>query len=235
MRARRQVARAACPPLHAVATSTPPSADPRCGRRRGGCCDPRGARSAGRGSPCRWSRPSRAVRASSSITDSPLFESRLPVGSSASRITGSPGDRAGHGDALLLSAGQLAGQMLGAMRHADPLERVAARAVALGGAHAAVGQRQLDILEHRQVANQIEALEDEPDLAVPDPRALGLRQRRRPAGRSGDSRRRSACRAVRGSTAASICRSPTAPQSRHTRRARSASSTSAARASRPRR
>ena len=40
--------------------------------------------------------------------------------------------------------------------------------LALGGAHAAVGERQLDVLEHREVADQVEALEDEPDLAVAD-------------------------------------------------------------------
>ena len=34
------------------------------------------------------------------------------------------GDGACHGDALLLSAGELTGQVLGAMRHADALEGV---------------------------------------------------------------------------------------------------------------
>jgi len=41
-----------------------------------------------------------------------------------------------------------------------------------GGFHAAVGERQLDVLEHRQIANQVEALKDEPDLAVAYARAL---------------------------------------------------------------
>ena len=40
------------------------------------------------------------------------------------------------------------------------------RLPALGRLHAAVGERQLDVLEHRQVADQVEALEDEADLAV---------------------------------------------------------------------
>jgi hypothetical protein len=47
------------------------------------------------------------------------------------------------------------------------------RSLALGGRHAAVDQRQLDVLEHRQVADQVEALEDEADLAVAHARALG--------------------------------------------------------------
>ena len=54
---------------------------------------------------------------------------------------------------------------------ASPTQRFA-----LGRGHAAVGERQLDVLEHRQVADQVEALEDEPDLPVADARALGERQ-----------------------------------------------------------
>ena len=38
--------------------------------------------------------------------------------------------------------------------------------------HAAIGQGQLDVLEDGEVADQVEALEDEPDLAVADARAL---------------------------------------------------------------
>jgi hypothetical protein len=46
----------------------------------------------------------------------------------------------------------------------------------------AIGQRQLDVLEHGQVADQVEGLEDEADLAVADAGALG-REIERPAGR----------------------------------------------------
>ena len=45
----------------------------------------------------------------------------------------------------------------------------------------AVGERQLDVLEHGQIADQVEALEDEADLAVADARALRTRSARRPA------------------------------------------------------
>ena len=44
----------------------------------------------------------------------------------------------------------------------------------LGRAHTAVGQRQLDVLLHRQVADQVEALEDAPDLAVASTGSVGL-------------------------------------------------------------
>ena len=55
--------------------------------------------------------------------------------------------RARHGDALLLAARELAGQVLGAVRHAHALERRRHALLALGRAHAAVGERQLDVLE----------------------------------------------------------------------------------------
>ena len=85
-------------------------------------------------------------------------------------------DGARHGDALLLAARELAGQVLGAVGHADALERRRHALLALGGAHAAVGERQLDVLEDVQVANQVEALEDEADLAVAHPRPLRQRE-----------------------------------------------------------
>ena len=44
------------------------------------------------------------------------------------------------------------------------------------GAHAAIGQRKLHILEHGQIADQIEALEDESDLAVADAGAIRERK-----------------------------------------------------------
>ena len=89
---------------------------------------------------------------------------------------GLPGHRAGDGDALLLAARELAGQVPGAVRHPDAFERRFDPLPALGRLHAAVGERQLDVLEDRQVANQVEALEDEPDLAVARARALGRRE-----------------------------------------------------------
>ena len=58
------------------------------------------------------------------------------------------------------------------MRHADALERFRDALLTLRGAHAAISQRQLNVLVNRQVADQVEALEDEADFAVSDPRSL---------------------------------------------------------------
>src|SRR5574338_581789 len=82
-------------------------------------------------------------------------------------------DGPGDGDALLLTAGELARQVLGAVRHAHLLERGHHAFLPLGGFHAAVRQRQFHVFIDGQVANQVEALEDEPDLAVAHPRPLG--------------------------------------------------------------
>ena len=80
---------------------------------------------------------------------------------------------AGHRHALLLTARELARQVLRAMGHAHPLEGLVHPLLALGGLHAAVGEGQLDVLVDREVADEVEALEDEPDLAVADAGPLG--------------------------------------------------------------
>jgi len=51
------------------------------------------------------------------ITASPLAESRFPVGSSASRMTGSPLNARAHRYALLLAARELRGVVLHPVRH----------------------------------------------------------------------------------------------------------------------
>ena len=82
------------------------------------------------------------------------------------------GDRARDSDALLLAARELRRQMLRAMRHADALEGFGHALPPFLGQHAAVGERQLHVLEHRQIADQVEALKDEPDFPVADTRAF---------------------------------------------------------------
>jgi hypothetical protein len=62
------------------------------------------------------------------------------------------------------------------MRHANALERGFGALLALGGFHPAIGERQLDVLEHREIANQVEALEDETDFAVAHARPFRRRQ-----------------------------------------------------------
>ncbi len=80
----------------------------------------------------------------------------------------SPHHRAGDRHPLLLAAGQLGRVMFHAMGHAHALQRLLRALLALGGGHAPVRQRQLDVLVDRQVADQVEALEDEAHLPVAD-------------------------------------------------------------------
>src|SRR5205823_8210390 len=79
------------------------------------------------------------------------------------------GDR----DALLLAPRELRRIVLRAVRHADPLERRLRALLALDDAHAAIRERQLDVLVDREVADQLERLKDEPDAPVPYSRPLG--------------------------------------------------------------
>src|SRR3954466_4247564 len=66
--------------------------------------------------------------------------------------------------------------MFGPMAHADALERFVNELFAFARAHPTVGQRQLDVFVNGEVADQVEALEDEPDLAVADAGAFRERK-----------------------------------------------------------
>src|SRR5438874_241322 len=74
--------------------------------------------------------------------------------------------RARDRDALLLSARELAGHVPRAMRHPHPLERVVDALLSVGRRHATISQRKFDVFRDGQVADQVEALEDEPDVLV---------------------------------------------------------------------
>ena len=78
--------------------------------------------------------------------------------------------------ALLLSAGELRGDVLRPVGHTHLLEGLLDARPAVRRGKPAVREGKLDVLVHAQVADQVERLEDEPDLAVADPRALGGRQ-----------------------------------------------------------
>src|SRR4029078_2214320 len=69
-------------------------------------------------------------------------------------------------DSLLLSTAELARQMFGTMAHPDAFECLCHRALAIARAHPAISQRQLHIFINGEIANQIETLENETDLAV---------------------------------------------------------------------
>ena len=80
--------------------------------------------------------------------------------------------RARHRDALLLTARELRRIVLHAVRHADALQRLLHAPLALRRRHAAIRQRQFHVLVHREIADQVERLEDKADLAVADARPL---------------------------------------------------------------
>src|SRR5713101_785262 len=80
--------------------------------------------------------------------------------------------RAGHSDTLLLTAGELRRVVAQAMGHADALERALHLLLALARAGAAIGERELHVFVHGEIADQVEGLKDEADLAVANARAL---------------------------------------------------------------
>jgi hypothetical protein len=83
-----------------------------------------------------------------------------------------------HRHPLLLPAGELGGIMPEPVEQADPLQRLMHRGPALVGLHPPVLERQLHVLVHREVADQVEGLEDEADRPAPHPGPLRLREGR---------------------------------------------------------
>src|SRR6266566_3119140 len=108
-----------------------------------------------------------------SLTISGIEISRWLVGQQNSRLASKS---ARDCYALLLSAGELTGQMFCAMRHAHTLQSSGDRRFAFAGAHASISERQLDVLEHREIADQIKTLENETDFAIANPRPVCKRQ-----------------------------------------------------------
>src|SRR5207244_11142460 len=73
----------------------------------------------------------------------------------------------------LLAARKLARQMFRAVRHADAFERRRHALTAFLGSHPAIGERELHVLEHGQVSDEIEALEYKANLTLADAGPLG--------------------------------------------------------------
>src|SRR5580658_6226159 len=87
------------------------------------------------------------------------------------------GKRAGYGHTLLLTTGELRRIVSHPVSHVDALKRIFDTPLALNRRHSgAIGERQLDILFHGKVADEIEALEDETDLLVADARSIAKAQ-----------------------------------------------------------
>ena len=76
--------------------------------------------------------------------------------------------RPGDGDALLLAAGELHGPMALAVLQIDHLERFHGAFAPFAARDAGVDHGQLDVLQDVELRQQVEELEDEPDLAVAD-------------------------------------------------------------------
>ena len=86
------------------------------------------------------------------------------------------GQRAGHGDALLLAAGELGGPVVEAVAEADGVdEAVDPRVVGLA---AGDRQRQEDVLPRVEDGQQVEGLEDEADLVAAQRRQRLVVERR---------------------------------------------------------
>ena len=100
----------------------------------------------------------------------PVWESRLPVGSSARMIDGTIDQGAGDGDALALAAGELVGLVHHARFHADGRQRALARSTRSSAGDAGVNQRQFDVVQRGGAGQQVESLEDEADFFVADAR-----------------------------------------------------------------
>jgi hypothetical protein len=82
--------------------------------------------------------------------------------------------RARHGNALLLTTRQLARHVLCAMCQAYLLQRCRHAPASFRTGHTPVRQRDIHILRHVQVIDEIEILEHEPDSAAPAQRELLL-------------------------------------------------------------
>ncbi len=87
---------------------------------------------------------------------------------------GAVGQGPGHGDPLLLAGGELSREVIQAVCETDPPQQAtgADRAGAIGSeAHP-----EKDVLQHRVALEQVEGLEDDPDVPGPNPVPLRLRQ-----------------------------------------------------------
>ena len=73
---------------------------------------------------------------------------------------------AGNGHALLLTAGQFVGVMVGSISQAQQIEHGHGSLPAFPGAEAGIDQRQLDVLQGAVALQKVEALEDEAEPAI---------------------------------------------------------------------
>ncbi len=108
--------------------------------------------------------PSRCKVASISSTSASLRPSRLPVGSSATIRDGSLTSARAIATRCCSPPESSSGKILGARFETDELEHLAHPHAPLRSRNALVMQRQLDVLVHVEIRDQMEALKDEADV-----------------------------------------------------------------------
>ncbi len=91
---------------------------------------------------------------------------------------GTVDDRAGDGDALLLTAGELVGFVVESVAEADAIEGSGGAIEAFARWDVAVDRRQHDVFEGAEGSEQMELLEDEAEFLVADFGEVGLRDLR---------------------------------------------------------
>ena len=109
------------------------------------------------------------------MTSSPIALSRLPVGSSARRILGPPTIARAIATRCCWPPESCVGDVVDARREADALEGGEGQPAALLAGHLPVEERDLDVVEDRKVVDEMERLEDEPDLLVAQVREVAVR------------------------------------------------------------
>src|ERR1700730_8201845 len=115
------------------------------------------------------------------LSEQPHHRSTIARIEVASRLVGQQnrrpaGKRTRDCDALLLAARELAWQMFCPMRHAHALQSFGHKRFPVTRAHAAIGEWQFDILKNAEIADQIETLKNETDLAIADAGTLSERE-----------------------------------------------------------
>ena len=108
------------------------------------------------------------------MISSEVAESRLPVGSSASRIDGSLTRARAMATRWRWPPESSLGWWFMRVAEAHPLQRLARPLPPLGAREAGVDQRQLDVVQGVGARQQVEGLEDEADLLVADAGQLAV-------------------------------------------------------------
>ena len=124
--------------------------------------------------------PSRCSASNSARISSLVALSRLPVGSSARRMLGWFTSARAIATRCRWPPESSLGRCCIRSFKPDPVERVGRERAPLLGAHAGIDQRQLDVVQRGGAGQQVEGLEDEPDLLVADPGQLVVAQLRDP-------------------------------------------------------